>query len=220
MVNKIYDVAIIDYGLNNLFSVELACQNANLSSIITSDHEVIMSSNSAVLPGVGAFSHAISNIKEKSLDKTILSFIDTGKTFIGICLGMQLLMEKSWEFKKSEGLGVFKGEVLGFEPHSYKQQFFPVPQVGWNKIFKTNTDWSKSVLQQNFDEDFMYFVHSFYVQPENDNEIISSSKYGEVEYCSSISKENVIGMQFHPEKSGSSGLRIYKSLKERIKKNE
>jgi len=220
MVDKVYDVAIIDYDLNNLFSVKLACEKANLSSIITSDHAVIMKANSAVLPGVGAFSHAMSNIKNKSLDKSIISFIESGKTFIGICLGMQLLMERSSEFGNSKGLGIFEGEVLGFTPHTFKEQFFPVPQVGWNKIFFKNDNWKNSILKKNENEDFMYFVHSFYVQPENDEEIASYSKYGNVEYCSSIFKENVIGMQFHPEKSGSSGLNIYKCLKDKIDQNE
>jgi len=219
-VIKNFDVAIIDYGLNNLFSVKLACKKANLSSIVTSDKDLILSARSAILPGVGAFSYAMSNIKEKKLDKVISSFVESGKPFLGICLGMQLLMERSEEFGTSKGLGILKGEVLGFEPHYCEDIFYPVPQVGWNKISKKEKSWDNSLLNLSNDLDFMYFVHSYYVKASHDEDISSYSQYGKTEFCASISKENISAMQFHPEKSGLTGLNVYHSLKKQIKEDE
>lgn len=219
-MTKNFDVAIIDYGLNNLFSVKLACKKANLSTIVTSDKDLISLARSAILPGVGAFSHAMNNIKEKKLDDAIISFIETGKPFLGICLGMQLLMEKSEEFGACKGLGVLKGEVLGFEPHYCGDIFYPVPQVGWNKISKKEKSWDNSLLNLINDLDFMYFVHSYYVKPSHDEDISSYSQYGETEFCASIFKENVTAMQFHPEKSGLIGLNVYHSLKKQLKEDE
>ncbi len=216
MVKEGSDVAIIDYGINNLYSVELACKKAGLSCIITSDKNQILKAKSAILPGVGAFSVAMNNLRKNSLDRIIYRFIETGKPFLGICLGMQLLMEKSLEFGESKGLSIVEGEVINFSPHSYKNDFYSVPQIGWNKLLKKEVSWKTSLLDSNKDEDFMYFVHSFYAKPKNDKDILSYSEYGNITYCSSLKKENVTGMQFHPEKSGKNGIKVYLNLKKSI----
>ncbi len=211
------DIAIIDYGLSNLYSVDLACKKAGINSKITSSLEDIEKSKGIILPGVGAFDHAMHNLKEKKLDHAIYNFIETGKPFLGICLGMQLIMEESSEFKTTKGLGLVKGSCLKFDFQKIENFSFPVPNVGWNKINKTSSTWNKTLLSKNEDGDFMYFVHSYYVETEQ--EVVTTySNYGKYEYCSSLSYENIHAMQFHPEKSGDKGLKIYSSLSDNLEK--
>jgi len=205
------DIAIIDYGLSNLYSVDLACKKAGINSKITSSIEDIQKSKGIILPGVGAFDHAMYNLKEKKLDYAIYNFIETGKPFLGICLGMHLIMEESLEFKKTKGLGLIKGKCVKFDYQKLENCSFPVPNVGWNKINKIGSTWKKTLLSKNEDGDFMYFVHSYYVETEQDV-VTTYSNYGNYEYCSSLSYENIHAMQFHPEKSGDKGLKIYSSL--------
>ena len=173
------DVAIIDYKMSNLFSVQAACNNVGLSSIITSDKKSILNSKIAILPGVGAFGEAIKHIKKSKLDEVIYEFVESGKPFIGICLGLQLLFDNSNEFGNHSGLGLIKGEVKKFKSHKIRNVKYPVPQVGWNRIKCDGANWKDSLLQNNQDGDFMYFVHSYYVKPEEKNIIKSTTKYGE-----------------------------------------
>lgn len=207
------DVAIIDYKMSNLHSVQAACNKVGLNSIITSNNDEILNSTIAILPGVGAFGEAMNQIKALRLDKTIKEFINTGKQFVGICLGLQLLFEKSEEFGDNEGLGIIKGVVRKFTPDHIGSTKFPVPQIGWNKISINNLTWQNTLLNDNRNGDFMYFVHSYYVIPENEEVILSNTIYGEVKYCSSIQQKNIFASQFHPEKSGTVGLKIYENLK-------
>ena len=210
------DVAIIDYKMSNLHSVEAACHKVGLNCIITSDNEEILNSKIAILPGVGAFGKAMQQIKILGLDQTIKEFINTGKQFIGICLGLQLLFQDSEEFGDNHGLGIIKGSVRKFPSQQIAIKKFPVPQIGWNKIIRKTSNWRNSLLGQNNDGDFMYFIHSYYVRPEQDEIILSSTTYGNVEYCSSIKYNNIFASQFHPEKSGITGLKIYENLKNNI----
>ena len=185
-----------------------------LSSKITSNKNTIMDSKVAILPGVGAFGEAMKHLKEHKLDETILEFVESGKPFLGICLGLQLLFEHGEEFGSHNGLGLLKGSVKKFKKQTHNNIKYPVPQIGWNKITKYNQDWNNSLLSGNEDGDLCIFVHSYYVLPENKNIIISTTKYGEIEYCSSVMKDNIFACQYHPEKSGEFGLRIYKNIKE------
>lgn len=207
------DVAIIDYKMSNLHSVQAACNKVGLNSIITSNNDEILNSTIAILPGVGAFGEAMNQIKVLQLDKTIKEFIDTGKQFVGICLGLQLLFENSEEFGDIEGLGIIKGVVRKFTPDQIGATKFPVPQIGWNKISINNLTWQNTLLNGNRNGDFMYFVHSYYVIPENEEVILSNTIYGGIKYCSSIQQKNIFASQFHPEKSGTVGLKIYEYLK-------
>ena len=210
------DVAIIDYKMGNLHSVQAACDYIGLKSIITQDPNIILNANAAILPGVGAFGEAITQLRDSSLDKCIYKFIETGKPFLGICLGLQLLFESSEEFGAHSGLGIIKGKIKKFEFHNSTIVKYPVPQIGWNKIMQGSVSWDKSLLCGNKDGDFMYFVHSFYAEPKDDNVTLSLSKYGENTYCSSIMKDNVTATQFHPEKSGTVGMTIYQQIKNKI----
>ena len=175
MVEKQIDVAIIDYGISNLFSVKRACDLIDLDAQITSSGEIINSAKSAILPGVGAFPYAMEVIKQKKLDITIKDFIQTGKPLLGICLGMQLLMDSSIEFYENKGLGVISGTTKKFKLINDKNTKYPVPQIGWNKIFNEQKSWENTILENNSNEDFMYFVHSYYILT-NDDIILSKTK--------------------------------------------
>ena len=207
------DVAIIDYKMSNLFSVQAACNKVGLSSTITSDRDRILEAKVAILPGVGAFGEAMKYLIDKKLDETIFQYVDMGKPLIGICLGLQLLFESSEEFGNHNGLGLIKGKVKKFKPHSRNSIKYPVPQIGWNKINQKDASWESSLLRGNSNNDFMYFVHSYYVEPDDNKIILSKTTYGDIEYCSSVKQNNIFACQFHPEKSGEVGINIYKNLK-------
>jgi glutamine amidotransferase len=205
-------VAIIDYKLGNLHSVKSACDHVNLHSVITSDPNVILNSKAAILPGVGAFKEAMDFLNKSKLNLTIKEFIETKKPFLGVCLGMQLLFENSEEFGHHPGLGVIKGKIVKFNFNHNKINNCSIPQIGWNKIYPKNKNWENTILESNQDEDFMYFVHSYYAVPEEDC-VLSITNYGDIEFCSSIQYKNIYATQFHPEKSGKKGLKIYKFFK-------
>ena len=207
------DIAIIDYKMSNLHSVQAACSKVGLSSVITSDKSQILDAKAAILPGVGAFGNAMAQLVESKLDECIFRFVDSGKLFIGICLGLQLLFETSEEFGSHRGLGIIKGSVKKFQFRKSESTKFPVPQIGWNRIQNTGNLWDNTLLCNNLHNDFMYFVHSYYVKPANDEIVLSNTVYGTTEYCSSIKYNNIFASQFHPEKSGLVGLTIYNEIR-------
>jgi imidazole glycerol-phosphate synthase subunit HisH len=217
------NVAIIDYEMGNLFSVMHACEYVGLNPIVTKDHKIILNSDGAILPGVGAFAEAMSNIRRLGLDIIIKEFISTGKPFMGICLGLQLLFSESEEFGKSKGLGIIEGQVLKFPNKNVDGKNIRVPQIGWNKIYANNTEngkekWQNSILSSVENGEFMYFVHSFYVKPSLKSVQLSLTNYDGVEYCSSILYNNIFASQFHPEKSAIKGISIYKNWCDSIKR--
>lgn len=204
-------VAIIDYGLCNLFSVEHACKHVGFETIITSNYDEIIAADAAILPGVGAFGEAIAQIREKNLDQTIYDFIKTKKPFMGVCLGLQLLFDESEEFGNFKGLGVIPGEVK-----KIPAEFGKIPQIGWNTIEIAKNNETCPLIKNIRPGEFMYFIHSYYVKPKNENDVLTYTEYGGLKYCSSIARENVVACQFHPEKSGEEGIRIYKNFKDMI----
>ena len=206
-------VSIIDYKTSNLHSVKAACEKVGITSRITSKPNELLSSDAAILPGVGSFSGAIQNIRQLGLEEAILNFVSSGKPLFGICLGLQLLFEKSEEFGTHEGLSLIRGKVKRFDFSNGNCHKYPVPQIGWNKIISKNQSWKGTFLDNCDEGTYMYFVHSFYVEPEDEEVILSTSIYGNQRYCSSIKKENIFATQFHPEKSGHIGLEIYRSFK-------
>lgn len=211
------EVVIVDYELGNLFSVKHACNHVGLETVISSDLKKIEKAKAIILPGVGAFGDAMHNLDKLDLVSPIKNFIASGKPFLGVCLGMQLLFEESEEFGAKNGLGIVQGTIKKF-PGEYENRKMRIPQIAWNRIEKTeNTDWKETPLQGIKDKEFMYFVHSFYAQPSNKDNVLATTRYNDFEYCSAIKKENVFAMQFHPEKSGSMGLEIYKNWYSQIK---
>ena len=208
------DVAIIEYNTGNLFSVQSACTKVGLKSVITNETKTILSAKSIILPGVGSFPNAMSELKRNNLDETIKEFVYSGKPLLGICLGMQVLFEESDEFGKCRGLGLIKGKIKKFKFSNQNNYKYPVPHVGWNKINKDLKGWNSSPLNKNNENDYMYFVHSFYAEAEDQNDVLSLTNYGDQSYCSAVSKNNIFATQFHPEKSGKDGIKIYESFQE------
>lgn len=202
-------VAIIDYKLGNLFSVNQALTNIGLNVAITSDPLDILSSDAVVLPGVGAFNDAMNNLNNLNLINSIKEFSSTGKPFLGICLGLQLLFTNSEEFGLTKGLDLIKGGVKKFSTHTIDKKARKVPQIAWNQIYKTeSSSWEKTPLENIKDGEFMYFVHSYFVVPEESCGLSETNYDGQL-YISSILKNNLFACQFHPEKSATEGLKIY-----------
>lgn len=204
-------IAIVDYGLGNLFSVKQAFDLYNIDSVITSNPNEIINSNILVLPGVGSFPEAMKNLKKNNLTETLKEFAKSGKPFIGICLGMQLMFTESEEFGKTNGLGLIKGVVKKFESKS-KTKSYPIPQIQWNKIFIEKSKNKNHFFKFINNGSYMYFVHSFYCIPKNIRNIVCTTKYADIKYPSIVKKDNCIGIQFHPEKSGEGGLKIYREI--------
>ena len=198
-------IAIIDYGVGNLFSLTSSFKKIGVDVVATADKEVIKSADKLILPGVGAFADAVKKLRDSGLDKVIIDEAKKGKKIMGICLGMQLLFEKSYEYGEHDGLGLLKGKVVPMEnriPANLK-----IPHIGWNALeFKRDSD----IFRYINNGDFVYFVHSFYADECYDS-VIATSEYG-AEITAAVQKENVYGCQFHPEKSGSVGLNILKAF--------
>ena len=209
-------VSIIDYGLGNLFSVKQACETVGLDALITASTEDILASDMLILPGVGAYGIAMENLEKAQLIPALKAFVATGKPFVGICLGMQLMLTESVEFGQHKGLNLIPGKTKKFEAKSIDNESFAVPQIQWNQLKK-----SKNVDENHFfnflnDGDYMYFVHSYYCVPEVKSTVVTTTSYAGEEYPSIIQYKNCIGIQFHPEKSGLNGINIYEKLKQLI----
>tara|TARA_B110001452_G_scaffold266324_1_gene272898 strand:+ start:1819 stop:2454 length:636 start_codon:yes stop_codon:yes gene_type:complete len=208
-------VAIVDYGMGNIFSVNSACKKAGIETIITQDHDKILSSNALILPGVGSFFEAMKRIKDKKLDVTIKEFYKTKKPIVGICLGMQLLFSESEEQKKTKGLNLIQGKVRSIGKNLIKEKSNYL-NIGWYTISqKKKTDYLKNLKK----EKKMYFIHSYYCIPDDNRIITSFSTINDMKFCSSISHDNIECFQFHPEKSGVIGQTIYSCLNKKIKGN-
>lgn len=207
-------VAIIDYQMSNLYSVSHACDYVGLNASITSDKNKLMEADIAILPGMGAFGDAMKNLKKLELIDAIKSFVKTGRPFFGVCLGLQLIFSESEEFGHHQGLDLVKGKVVSFNTLKQKDQILKVPQIGWNKIYHPEYKkiWKKIPFKGLSNNEFMYFVHSYVVVPEDLRLSTSLTNYEGIEYCSSIKSGNIFATQFHPEKSGPKGLMIYKNL--------
>jgi glutamine amidotransferase len=205
-------VAIVDYALGNLFSVRQACAAVGLPAQITSEPGVVANADAVILPGVGAFGDAMENLRRLNMDSAIREFADSGKPLVGICLGMQLLMDESSEFGWHKGLGLIAGDVVRLEvPHS-NGRILKVPQIGWNRILPVNGSWGGTMLEGLKGGEYMYFVHSYCVRPVDVGLVISTTVYGEKEFCSTLQSGNIFACQYHPERSGEDGLRIYRAL--------
>ena len=199
-------IAIIDYEMGNLRSVQKAFECTGHAATITSDPAVLADAEKVVLPGVGAFCDAIAALRQRKLVEPIRAAIEGGKPFLGICLGLQMLFEKGFEDGEHEGLGVLPGEVVRFDvPAGYK-----VPHMGWNQLRIRRRP---PILEGIDDGAHFYFVHSYYVVPSDPSVIATETDYAGP-FCSSIWRENVFATQFHPEKSQAAGLRLLKNFAE------
>jgi imidazole glycerol-phosphate synthase subunit HisH len=212
------EVAIVDFGLGNLFSVAQACQAVGLRSMITPDRRTIERADAVILPGVGAFGDAMQTLRRLDLVSMLRDTPARGIPLVGICLGVQLLMTESHEFGRHEGLGLIRGEVVRLSNPREHGRKLKVPQVGWNRIHAAGGvgGWTGTPLEGLPDDTFMYFVHSFVVVPEDRSVVRSTTTYGDVEFCSSVGSGQIFACQFHPERSGARGLHVYKNLRKLI----
>ncbi len=198
-------IAIIDYGVGNLFSLCSSFRKIGVEAVVTADPDVISSADKLILPGVGAFGDAIQKLKATGLDALIKQLAGAGKPIMGICLGMQMLFEKSYEYGEHEGLGLLKGSVVTMEgqiPANLK-----IPHIGWNALHFTRETPLFRYIKEN---DCVYFVHTYYATGCEDS-LIATAEYGK-ELTAAVAKGNVMGCQFHPEKSGEVGLNILRAF--------
>ena len=213
------DVTIVDYEAGNLFSVEHACKSVGLNPVVTNKPEDVLKAHALLLPGVGAFGDAMKNLHKLDLVRPIREFAASGKPFMGICLGMQLLFSRSREFGDHRGLDLIEGDVVKFPSCNDHGERMKVPQMGWNRIShppKTEKMWNGTPLEGIRNGEFMYFVHSYYVCPAKSEDVLSVTDYEGVGYCSSVIKDNLFATQFHPEKSAQEGIKIYQSWANKI----
>ncbi len=197
-------VAVIDYGMGNLRSVEKGFEKMGVDAFVTGDAKEVAAADGVVLPGVGAFADAIAHLRETGLAEAALAAIDSGRPFLGICLGLQLLFERSFENGEHEGLGVFGGNVEKLTGD------VKIPHMGWNQLHKQK---DLEVLTEVPEGTDFYFVHSYVVKPTQPEVIAVTTDYAG-EFVSGVARDNVVAFQFHPEKSGLVGLSILKSFGE------
>jgi len=202
-------IAIVDYGMGNLKSVEKGFKKVGIAATVTSDPKVVDDARAVVLPGVGAFRDCIRNLTDLSLTEAVVTAIHKGKPFLGICLGLQVLFSESEEFGTCKGLDIFRGKVVRF------REGLKVPHMGWNTVKIINRPPILSGIEDNA---YFYFVHSFYVVPEDEGIIATTTDYG-TDFTSMVWKDNVFATQFHPEKSQEAGLKVLAGFGKFVQKN-
>jgi len=204
-------IVIIDYGMGNLRSVQKAFEQVGCQAVVTADPALASRADKLVLPGVGAFRDCMRNLTDGGFVAPIRAHIDAGKPFLGICLGLQLLFTESEEFGRHRGLGIIPGKVVRFPAGAQEQgDVLKVPHMGWNRI---DIHRPAPLYQEVPDGSFVYFVHSYYVVPDDPAVIATETGYGQ-SFCSSIWRDNVMATQFHPEKSQAVGLQMLKNFGE------
>ncbi|MBQ6626550.1 MAG: imidazole glycerol phosphate synthase subunit HisH [Ruminococcus sp.] len=199
-------VAIIDYGVGNLFSLKSSLKAIGADVIVTADKEELKNADQIILPGVGAFEDAARKLRESGLDKFIKELANNGKPLMGICLGMQLLFDKSYEYGEHKGLSLIKGEVVPIKDDV--DESLKIPHIGWNALKFIGEP--SPIFSNIEDGDCVYFVHSYYAK-NCENSVIATTEYG-AELTAAVANKNVFGCQFHPEKSGKVGLSILKAF--------
>ncbi len=197
-------IAIIDYGVGNLRSVEKAFTSQGIEAVVTSDEKILRKADKLVLPGVGAFKACMDGLKAREFDELVLEAARSGKPIIGLCVGLQMMFDEGHEFGVHKGLGLMPGRVVKF-PEKLR-----VPHIGWNQVeFKRN----HAVFNQLPSQTFFYFVHSFYVEADDPVCVLGETDYG-MRYASICGRDNIVGVQFHPEKSQTAGLKLLKNFAE------
>ncbi|MBK3332241.1 imidazole glycerol phosphate synthase subunit HisH [Persephonella atlantica] len=203
-------ITVVDYGMGNLRSVAKALEKVGLEVKVSSKPEEIKNAKGIVVPGVGAFGDAMHNLDRLNLLQPVLSAINEGKPYLGICLGLQILFEYGYEFGEHEGLGVLKGKVVRFE----NREGYKVPHMGWNQVWIKQKEGLFSGIK---DGEYYYFVHSFYAVPQDEKDTASITDYI-VNFCSAVQKDNIWAVQFHPEKSQKAGLKLLENFKNFVKR--
>ena len=202
-------IAIVDYGMGNLKSVEKGFKKVGIDAVVTSKPGAVDDAEAVVLPGVGAFRDCIKNLSDLSLTASVIASINKGKPFLGICLGLQVLFSESEEFGTCKGLDIFRGKVVRF------QEGLKVPHMGWNTVKIINRP---PIMSDIAEDSYFYFVHSYYVIPEDKGIIAATTDYGAT-FTSMVWKDNIFATQFHPEKSQDLGLKVLAGFGKFVKKN-
>jgi glutamine amidotransferase len=205
------NVAIVDYGIGNLFSVRRAFEQCGAEVAVSDDPKVILSAPRLVLPGVGAFADGMRGLAARGLDEVVKEFARSGRPLLGICLGMQMLATMSEEFGEHAGLDLIPGRVACIPRVDSDGKPYKVPHVGWDDL-QSKQPWTGSILEQLTPGDAVYLVHSYAVRPDDDRHRLAYCVYNGAEISAAIRKDNVYGVQFHPEKSGKVGLKIISSF--------
>ena len=208
-------IAVIDYGVGNLFSLLSSLNYVGLHTKLTNDIEEIKNAKGIILPGVGAFRDAIGNLEKYGLKETLINEAKNGKPFLGICLGMQMLFEKSYEYGEYEGLGLINGTVEEIKKYIPGNSDLKIPHMGWNSLMINDRFKDDKILKDVDNNEYVYYVHSYFAKTDMKN-IVTYSEY-ETKIPGIVKNENVYGMQFHPEKSGDTGLKLLKNWGELIK---
>ena len=208
-------IAVIDYGVGNLFSLLSSLNYVGLDTKLTYNIEEIKNAKGIILPGVGAFRDAIGNLEKYRLKEILVNEAKNGKPFLGICLGMQMLFEKSYEYGEYEGLGLINGTVGEIKKYIPENSDLKIPHMGWNSLAINDGFKDDKILKDVNDNEYVYYVHSYFAKTDMKN-IVAYSEYG-TKIPGIVKNENVYGMQFHPEKSGDTGLKLLKNWGELIK---
>ena len=199
-------IGIVDYNMGNLASVQNAFAKLGEETVVENNPKKFQEYDKLILPGVGAFGDAMEHLREREMIKALQDYAKSGKYMLGICLGMQLLFDSSEEFGKHEGLGLIKGKVTPFDSNKFREPL-KIPHMGWNRMFTT-----AHPLFKNLDEEhYLYFVHTFHVNCENETDIIGRTDYG-YEFTSAVAHNNILGIQPHPEKSHDNGMKILENF--------
>ncbi|MFH0772174.1 MAG: imidazole glycerol phosphate synthase subunit HisH [Candidatus Omnitrophota bacterium] len=205
-------VAVVDYDCGNMFSIIRALEGFSVKTSITHDPEVIIRADKLILPGVGAYGEGMRKLRERGLSEAVKDFAKSGKPLLGICLGMQLLVNSSEEFGFNEGLGLISGETVALKPKGNEK----IPHVGWNSLWApashSSEFWRSSLLNDFSEGKDVYFIHSFIVKTNNSKDCLAVTRYAGVEFASAIKKDNITGCQFHPEKSGRNGVKMVENF--------
>jgi glutamine amidotransferase len=202
---------IVDYGLGNLYSVRNACRYAGFDAEISSEPSAVSSAAVAILPGIGAFGDAMDSLRRLDLVAPLRDRVAAGRPLVGICLGLQLLMTESYEFGVHRGLDLIPGTVERLNVPVEERERLKVPHVGWNRIRPTRP-WVGTSLEGTADGEHMYFVHSYRVIPDNPSVALGVTRYGDTEFCSALQVGTLTAWQFHPERSGRAGLKLYERI--------
>jgi imidazole glycerol-phosphate synthase subunit HisH len=208
-------VTVIDYGVGNILSVRRGLEHNDASVLVTGDPEIILQADRLVLPGVGAFADGMKELEKRHFISLLSEVAEKGTPLLGICLGMQLLLDHSEEFGATDGLGLIPGTVTAISSEAKDGQRLKIPHIGWSNLVKpehVGATWKQTLLNDVTEDSALYFVHSFMAQPKNSKHLIAGCLYGDNFIPAVIQSENIVGCQFHPEKSGRVGLQILKNF--------